>query len=62
MRYQCGCEASGDNVANYCPIHGDAEIKCHESCIPCNCRKHGACDGNETGKCPEWLCPFNAES
>jgi len=34
----------------------------HESCIPCNYRKHGSCDGNETGACPEWLCPFNAES
>ena len=22
MLYSCGCEANGDNVANYCPIHG----------------------------------------
>jgi len=24
MKYKCGCTAAGDNVANYCPIHGDA--------------------------------------
>ncbi len=21
--YLCGCEASGHNIASYCPIHGD---------------------------------------
>ena len=25
MKYKCGCTADGDNVANYCPIHGEAE-------------------------------------
>lgn len=34
-----------------------SESALHESCMPCNYRKHGACAGNETGKCPEWLCP-----
>jgi hypothetical protein len=24
MKYKCGCYASGDNVASYCPVHGDA--------------------------------------
>ena len=40
----------------------EASIKLHENCYPCNYRKFGSCDGNEYGKCPEWLCPFNAES
>lgn len=26
MIYKCGCEANGDNVANYCPMHGDAAL------------------------------------
>jgi len=25
MKYKCGCTASGDNIATYCPIHGEAE-------------------------------------
>lgn len=25
-QYKCGCEASGDNVASYCPMHGDPEV------------------------------------
>lgn len=28
MKYKCGCEASGDNIANYCPVHGEPEIVC----------------------------------
>lgn len=31
----------------------------HESCIPCNYR-NVACDGDESGLCPEWLCPAEA--
>lgn len=27
MEYKCGCTADGDNVANYCPIHGDALVR-----------------------------------
>ena len=25
MKYKCGCSADGDNVACYCPIHGQGE-------------------------------------
>jgi len=23
VTYNCGCTAAGDNVASYCPVHGD---------------------------------------
>lgn len=26
MNYKCGCTADGDNVASYCPIHGEANV------------------------------------
>lgn len=25
--YKCGCEATGDNISAYCPIHGDGQTE-----------------------------------
>jgi len=25
--YKCGCEAAGDNIATFCPIHGDPIVE-----------------------------------
>ena len=47
VTYGCGCTASGDNVAEFCPLHGDpilrerrpftiTELDCKLRCIRAN--------------------------
>ena len=33
MIYKCGCEALGDNVANCCPVHGEAASAENNACV-----------------------------